>query len=648
MDLSEINVTKAKEKQFNSKGIYSVEDLLRYLPRKYYDFTTPISLDDYKEKEMCAIVGDFLDFRIASKCIYATIRDDISMKMFRVVWFNQSYLAEKLDYMCGCKVIVCGVVSYNEVYDNLSINNPIIFSDQIEENKVIYPVYSKISGMADKYLLSTIETALSIVDKTEPYDDDILNTFHLVKEYEMYQKIHRPKTIEDIQQGKYRLVFEKLYKFSDLLEQDAVHTSSVSPYIIHNLEKTNSFIASLPYKLTIDQQKVLDELVETAKVGKHINALVQGDVGCGKTIVAFILMMAMADNGYQSILMTPTSVLAEQHYKELSGYAESVGFKAAFFTPTLKAKERRLMLEGIKNGTYDFVVGTHAVLNKDVVFKNLGLTVVDEEHKFGVEQRIGVLKESGTHSVTMSATPIPRTLALSTYGKATSIHTIESMPNGRLPVKTGIYSSDKNIFQFMINQIKEGRQCYIVCPLKNENEKLEDVESVQEVYSKALHFFDGTGIRTEFLTGGMTKEQTEDIIGRFTRNETQVLIATTIIEVGVNVPNASVITIRNAERFGLATLHQLRGRVGRGSYQSYCILQSTDKENERLKAMVETTSGFEIAKKDLEIRGSGDFIGTKQSGENECVMLMLSYPKLYARIEKYVEDKYKKSTSLIY
>lgn len=648
MELSEVNVTKAKEKQFNSKGIYSVEDLLRFLPRKYYDFTTPISLDDYQEKEMCAVVGEVVDFRAYSKCLNVLLREEKSDKALRVVWFNQGYMADKLERMIGNRVIVCGQITYNEEYDNLSMNNPLIFSDDVEGHSTIYPVYSKIAGMADKYLLATIETALSIVDKTEPYEDEILETFHLVKEYEMYQKIHRPRTLLDIQQAERRLIFEKLYRFADLLEQDTIHSASVSPYVITNLEKTNLFISSLPYKLTTDQQKVLDELVETAKEGRHINALIQGDVGCGKTIVAFVLMMAMADNGYQSVLMAPTGVLAEQHYRELKGYADAIGFKTAFFTPSLKARERRLMLEGIKNGEYDFVVGTHAVLNKDVVFKNLGMTVVDEEHKFGVEQRIGVLKESGTHSVTMSATPIPRTLALSTYGKATSIHTIESMPNGRLPVKTGIYSSDKNIFQFMQNQIAEGRQCYIVCPLKNENEKLEDVESVQEVYNKALHYFYGTGIRTEFLTGGMTKEQTEEIIGRFARNETQVLIATTIIEVGVNVPNASVITIRNAERFGLATLHQLRGRVGRGSYQSYCILQSIDKENERLRAMVETTSGFEIAKKDLEIRGSGDFIGTKQSGENECVMLMLSYPKFYANIERYVEEKYKRSAKLVF
>lgn len=648
MELSEVNVTKAKEKQFNSKGIYSVEDLLRFLPRKYYDFTKPISLDDYQEKEMCAVIGEVVDFRAYSKCLSVVLREEQSDKALRVVWFNQGYLADSLERSIGSRVIVCGQVAYNEEYDNLSINNPLIFSENIEEYATIYPVYSKIAGMADKYLLATIETALSIVDKTEPYEDEILEYFHLVKEYEMYQKIHRPKTLLDIQQAERRLIFEKLYRFADLLEQDTVHAASVSPYVITNLEKTNLFISSLPYKLTVDQQKVLDELVETAKEGRHINALIQGDVGCGKTIVAFVLMMAMADNGYQSVLMAPTGVLAEQHYKELKGYADAIGFKTAFFTPNLKARERRLMLAGIQNGDYDFVVGTHAVLNKDVVFKKLGMTVVDEEHKFGVEQRIGVLKESGTHSVTMSATPIPRTLALSTYGKATSIHTIESMPNGRLPVKTGIYSSDKNIFQFMKNQIAEGRQCYIVCPLKNENEKLEDVESVQEVYNKALYYFQDTGIRTEFLTGGMTKEQTEEIIGRFSRNETQVLIATTIIEVGVNVPNASVITIRNAERFGLATLHQLRGRVGRGSYQSYCILQSTDKENERLKAMVETTSGFEIAKKDLEIRGSGDFIGTKQSGENECVMLMLSYPKFYANIENYVEQKYKRSAKLMF
>ena len=419
-----------------------------------------------------------------------------------------------------------------------------------------------------------------------------------------------------------------------------------SGYIIKTLANTNKFLNSLPYKLTADQQETLSAMVDKAKKGQRINSLVQGDVGCGKTIVAFTMMFSMADNGYQSVLMAPTGVLAEQHYKELKEYAEKHSYKAVYLGSNMKASERKKALKGIEDGTYNFVVGTHSVINKDVKFKALGMAVIDEEHRFGVDQRNGAIKEGNCHVITMSATPIPRSLALTIYGKATDVYTIKTMPNGRKPVKTKIFNKEQGIFKFMQNQIAEGRQCYIVCPLKEENEKLENVESVEEVYQKVNNYFKDSGIRTEMLVGGMSKEDTDSILSEFTKNNVQMLIATTIVEVGVNVPNASVILIRNAERFGLATLHQLRGRVGRGSYQSYCILQSDDEANPRLNAMVQTTDGFEIAQIDLNLRGSGDFIGTKQSGENREVMLMLQYPEFYKKIEKYVEQEQSRKATL--
>lgn len=648
MDLSEIKVTTKKEKQFNAKGIYTVEDLLRFMPVKYYDFSFPTSLDDYVEGDICSVVGELQSAKVGRGCVYATVRDDISYRLLHVIWFvaNADYLIDKLNEMFNIKVIVCGEIGYNEVFNQIQIKSPIIFSEDVQRYQGIYPVYQKITGMSSEYLLNCIDAALAVVDKqSDKYDEDTLDHFHIVKQYEMYQKIHRPKSIPDIVQAKNRLVFEPLYDFAAEIEGKNRGEMTVSPYVIRNLERTNQFLSSLPYTLTEDQQATLNAIIQTAKDGKRISALIQGDVGCGKTIIAFICMMAMADSGYQSVLMAPTTILAEQHYKELSVYCDQLGFKAAYFAGNMKVAEKRKLLKGISEGEYDFVVGTQSVTNKDVQFKKLGLTVVDEEHRFGVNQRLGVLKDNGTHSITMSATPIPRSLALTMYGKSTSVYTIKTMPNGRVPVKTQIFHNDSGEFKFIQNQIKEGRQAYIVCALKEKNANY-PVESVEDICQLADLYLNGTGIKYGVLTGKTPKEEAKEIVEKFTSNELQILIATTVVEVGVNNPNASVIVIRNAERYGLATLHQLRGRVGRGSYQSYCILDSQDANNQRLTAMTETTDGFIIAQKDLEQRGCGDFLGTQQSGENKVVMLMLKYPGVYKEIETYIANRYDKMLSL--
>ena len=319
-----------------------------------------------------------------------------------------------------------------------------------------------------------------------------------------------------------------------------------------------------------------------------------------------------------------------------------MGLKAVYLSGDLKAKEKRECLKMIEDGTANFIVGTHSVISDSVKFKNLGLTVVDEEHKFGVIQRETLKNKAdiGVHNISMSATPIPRSLAITLYGDAVVIYTIKSMPKGRLPIRTAVVNNYKSMLQFMEQEIRQGHQAYMVCPLIESGEIEKDEKkpiSVTEAYELANNYFEPRGIKVEVITGKMKDEEKTEKITTFKENKAQVLIATTIIEVGTNVPNATVIAIMNAERFGLAGLHQLRGRVGRNSLQSYCMLVSTQKDNPRLEVMCETTNGFEIAEADLKLRGTGDFLGTKQSGEDKNVLLMLKYPKYYEAIKNYIK-----------
>ena len=402
----------------------------------------------------------------------------------------------------------------------------------------------------------------------------------------------------------------------------------------------NRIIESLPYELTADQKGAVDSMLTDARSGKRINALVQGDVGCGKTIVAFLLMTAFVDSGYQAVLMAPTQVLARQHYEDLKNLVEPLGYKVVFLGGSeMKAREKKAVLAAIAEGEADYIVGTHSVIAKDVVYKRLAVTVTDEEHKFGVAQRAALVEKAaaGVHNITMSATPIPRTLAQVVYGNAVQLYTIKTMPKGRVPVITGIATDENKVFRFIIKQAKQGHQTYVVCPMIDPSDELDGVKSVDEVsqvYEKALGPY---GVRIATLTGRNSKKETETIISGFKNRDFDVLISTTVIEVGVNVPTATTMVVSNAERFGLSSLHQLRGRVGRSNLQSYCVLQSADqseKGRQRLEAMVNTTNGFEIAEADLKIRGPGDFLGTRQNGENKYMALMLAYPDKY----KYAQE----------
>ena len=556
-------------------------------------------------------------------------------------WFNP-YVFNTIYEMKGREVIVGGMYINDEW--GMQINNPELFTDDIENGPSIYPIYQKIQGMSSDYLMGLINAAIKQYNKPDSLDSEIRNKFGIIDEQRMIQCLHRPKSPDDIRMANKRLIFESLYPLAYKMEEDNLNSARISTVIPKKLNNFNKFIGNLPYELTDDQKKIITEICKDAKKGKRINALVQGDVGSGKTIVAFSLMIMMNDNGYQAALMAPTGILATQHYQEIKKYVEPLGLKAVLLQSGMKKSEEKKVLKSIESGEADFVIGTHSIISDKVTFKNLGITIVDEEHKFGVAQRENLTKKAdeGIHNISMSATPIPRSLALTIYGSAVDVYTIESMPNGRKPVKTAISKTDAQAFRFMEKEINEGHQCYIVCPMigdpefeADENDE-KNITSVEDVYKIATEYFKEKNVEISMITGKMKDDEKKAIIDDFSANKTQILIATTIIEVGVNVPNATVITIMNAERFGLAGLHQLRGRVGRSNLQSYCILRSSDEENPRLAAMLKTTNGFEIAEEDLKLRGTGDFLGTRQSGIEKNVMLMLKYPIFYNQIKEYV------------
>lgn len=639
-------ITTTKINQLAAKGIFCVEDLLRYIPRGYYDYRTPGDLRNARNKQRIALRAKVISADCKKgakrKYVYALCEDLASHENFFVNWFNP-YVLNNVRRLVDFEVVVGGIITVDEY--GKKITNPDVFTNNTSAGFSIKPIYSKIKGMSDEYFHELLDASIGQYNAPDGLSDREREYFNLIDEQKMISCIHKPRNPQDVTAAHKRLVYETLYPLAYEMVKEEKLSEKKSLFVPRKLKVFNQIVKNLPYELTEDQRKVIINFVDRAREEKRVNALIQGDVGCGKSVVAFGLMIMMSDNGYQSVLMAPTGILAQQHYNELKSMTEAYGLKTVYLGTNLKAKERRAILEQIKTGEADFIVGTHSVISDDVEYKNLGITIVDEEHKFGVEQREKLIAKAneGVHCVSMSATPIPRSLAISLYGSSMDIWTIESMPNGRKPIRTEQVKSDNSAFAFMEQEIRNGHQCYIVCPMIEEIEGEDDADklaSVEDVIRSAQEFFDGKGINVGAVTGKMKEDEKKEIINSFVNNDIQVLIATTIIEVGVNVPNATVITIMNAERFGLAGLHQLRGRVGRGNFQSYCILRSNDNNNPRLDVMCRTNNGFEIAEEDLKLRGTGDFLGTRQSGEEKNVMLMMRQSVFYNKIREYIKNNW--------
>lgn len=646
MLLKDLGFKTQKVNAFAKKNIHTSEELKRTIPKKYYDFRTPVPLQKDNAGEYVTIVGNLNKVTVLERDKLLIVQakvEDMNGKTLNVSYIGSYYMKNILERWIGKCVAVCGKLEFNEEYQSFSMLNPINFTNDLMDATKIVTQYGKIKGISDEGYKESLDMAFALNEEKEYVPADILMRYQLPEINKTLKMLHFPKEMSDIELGRKRLVFDDLLYFACKLEKEARNSPNGSPFNIKTMKNMIDIIDNLPYSLTDAQKKVVTELTEQIKNGKRVNALVQGDVGCGKTIVAILLMFAMADSGYQSVLMTPTVILANQHYADIKQYADRYGYKVAFLGGKQSAKEKREILAGIKNGDYQFIVGTHSVIGKNVEYKNLALAITDEEHKFGVLQRDAILKKAvaGTHTIIMSATPIPRTLANTIYGNNITVCTINELPNNRQPLQTAIATQDITVYTFMERELNKGRQAYVVCPLiddKSDSENPIKLSSVEDTIKGYEKYFNPKGYKVACITGKTEKEEADRIIQDFKDNKYQILIATTIIEVGVNVPNASLIVINNAERFGLSALHQLRGRVGRGQYQSYCILKSEDKENERLNVLCNTNDGFKIAEADLLMRKTGDLLGTKQSGKDKYVELMLAYPNMFEKVRLLAED----------
>lgn len=634
MTLYELGVTENRIKALEKVGICTIEDAQNFFPRTYYDFKHPVTLQKpLKEPLYTAVIGTVesvkTDKTNETLMIKAKVIERVSGKKLHIIWIGAYYLYKIIKNWEGEEIIACGKLEYKPEYHSFHMNNPIIFDRNIENNLKIYPVYKKMKGISQEFMDNLIVRALDCpIEETLP--EFLIKKYHLLSLKNAIKIMHRPDTMEDLEKAKKRLVYEKMLYFCTNIEREERSVSKGTVFNIKTVAKTMKYIESLPFELTNSQKTVFNSMKDAAYEGKRINALVQGDVGSGKTMIAFLMMFAMADSGYQSVLMAPTVILAKQHYLSIKDDAEKFGFKAVFLSGETSKKEKNEILKKISDGICQFIIGTHSVLNEAINYKDLSLVVIDEEQKFGVQQRELVADKAkyGIHKISMSATPIPRTLASAVYGTSIDVFDLE-LPASRKPVQTAIFNNDQKIFEFIQKKINDGQQAYVVCPFIDDPEEKTSVQTVEITYDNYCKYFQPKGIQVGCVTGKTKKQEADSIIAEFAAGKTKILIATTIIEVGVNVPKANIIVINNAERFGLSQLHQLRGRVGRGSDPGYCILKSIDRENPRLLAICKTTNGFEIAQEDMRLRGTGNLLGTEQSGQNEYINLIVQYPNMY-------------------
>ena len=604
----------------NRVGIFTLGDLITYFPRDYEDRSKPKEIYQCIDGEEALIeayvVSRMTQIRLKRNTMYKLVVQDETAKC-TITWFNQSYL--KNIFKTGKKYKFYGKVVVKG--SRFEMTSP-VFEEEGKNNNTgkIIPIYPLTYNLSQNVIRKIIENGLTEVNNNleETLPEYLLKEYNLLKREESIKKIHFPEQFEDYSLARKRLVFEELLTMQlALLELKNNYSSDTKGIEFSKEAKMSDVINKLPFNLTKAQLRVLEEIDSDMESEVPMNRLLQGDVGSGKTVVALIAAYKAVKSGYQAAIMAPTAILAEQHLESFQELLTDFGIKCELLISSITKKKKEELLARLENGEIDILIGTHALLEENVKFKNLGLVVTDEQHRFGVKQRTTIV-EKGNHPdvIVMTATPIPRTLALILYGDL-DISIIDELPPNRKKIET--YAVRKNLSDrvnnFIKEQIREGRQAYIVCPLVEENEEL-DLKSVEELYKQYKEdiFSD---FNVAYLHGKMKAKEKDEIMNDFKEGKIDILISTTVIEVGVNVPNSSIMVVENAERFGLAQLHQLRGRVGRGEYQSYCILKyegNSETIRERMKVMVDTNDGFIISEKDLELRGSGDFFGTEQHG----------------------------------
>ena len=612
-------VGEIRAHQLECLGIQTVQDLICYFPRTYEDRTKLLPLHLLEIGEPACFKAMVLSTPKTSyvnrKLIYTkcTVSDDTAK--IRITWFNQPWMSDNLK--AGNYYYFYGTLTGDE--RRYEISNPVVEKENAPPRltRCIIPVYSLTKGLTSKMLQQLIGQALDACENAleEILPQDLIDKYNFPCIAEAYRQVHWPTDPKELQQARQRLVFEEFFLYSmglSMMKQRHNNTSLFSC----KAPVPRSFFDTLPFPLTAAQQRTMEEISRDMESGNTMNRLVQGDVGSGKTMIALAAMLQTVNNGYQAALMAPTELLATQHYHTIFNFIAPMGINCVLLTGSTPAKERRKILMDMADGSANIIIGTHALFSDTSIFHNLGLVVIDEQHRFGVRQRAKLAsKSTAPHILVLSATPIPRTLALIIYGDL-DVSVIDELPPGRKTVDTFLVSDSyrPRLNGFIRKQVNQDSQVYVVCPAVNDNEEttLTSAESMHKQLSMTF-----PDLQVGLIHGKMKPDEKDVIMNQFIRGEIHILVATTVIEVGVDVPNATLMIIEDADRFGLSQIHQLRGRVGRGSEKSYCVLVSNNKSQEtrkRLKALCATNDGFKISQQDLDLRGPGDFFGQRQSG----------------------------------
>ena len=623
-------VTKINLPKLKKLGIFSLYDLFYHFPRAYENRDNYKKINEVLDEEFVILKGTVVNIvnRFSKRgmvMVSAVLSDETGM--MELLWFNNRYV--KNNVKVGNEIMVYGKVKKGM---KMQIINPEYkkidekYFETKKENQIL-PIYPSTESLRQISIRKIIEAALNSYGYLlyENMPNEFLKKEKIIGRKEAMLNIHFPENEAKKEEAQKRFMFEEILLLEMGILQSRFQSEKNNKNVYKLEDKKNlvsKFIKSLPYELTKAQKTVITEIYKELKAGKIVNRLIQGDVGSGKTIVSFVILLYMIENGYQGAIMAPTEILSIQHYLGIIDEFSKLDIRVELLTASVKGKKREKLLNEIKEGLVDIVIGTHSLIEEDVVFKNLGLIVIDEQHKFGVRQR-KLLRDKGNlaNLIVMSATPIPRSLALTIYGDL-DVSIIDELPSGRSPIKTKWIKDEiekQKMYDFIDRMIEKGRQVYIVSPLIEESETL-NVKSAQETFEEYKDIFPNR--RIDIIHGRQKYKEKQEVMEEFKNHKIDILVSTTVIEVGVNVPNATVIVIRDAQRFGLSSLHQLRGRVGRGSHKSYCFLESKTNNEvsvKRLEVMEKTTDGFKIAEEDLKLRNSGEILGIKQSGVSDMV-----------------------------
>ena len=639
MDLRQVSVTNIKgigdktAKCLQKLQVQSVYDLLWYVPRSYIKYPEITPFSEIREGMTVAVLGcvnpDFSERQTARMLVTTfSVHESgsvVSSRKVEMVFFRQTYL--KGIFHPGKTFVFYGTVKNKGFGYSMEMPEYFSLDDYRLKQTNLQGVYPLTKGISSKTIAKHVQTAVNYYFPVkDSFPEEFVKKNSLLSLSDAFRRIHFPKDLNEAREARNTLVFHEFYDFLKQIEESkSLNTECPSRYVIRDFSLSGRYERMLPFELTASQKDTIKEIREDFSSGIVMRRLIQGDVGSGKTMVAFLAMADLAHAGYQCAMMAPTEVLATQHFEKLCRDNENyeLNLKPVLLTGSLTAAKKRKIYEGIEAGEYNIVIGTHAIFQEAVTFKNLSLVITDEQHRFGVRQR-EMLSGKGDmpHTLVMSATPIPRTLTLTLYADL-KISVMKDMPSMRLPIKSCVITPElrKNAFALMKEQIAAGHQCYIICPMVEENEDVQ-LENVTTYHEKLDVFFKGS-VRFGILHGRMKAKDKNDVMEAFARHELDILISTTVVEVGIDVPNATVIMIENAERFGLAGLHQLRGRVGRGDAQSYCVFingSGRGSENERLEVLHKSNDGFFIAEEDLRLRGPGDINGVRQSGDMQFIL----------------------------